>query len=287
MSHPLSFSIALAATAILPLAGVEPFIAPPGWTQVAATDCEELALGVPPPDGEYAVYDGFLTTYHKKSPDQSRWMARCVQVEQDAIEGKVISLIGRTLEDGRTRECGAFIWWGSGRAAVGGGKTEQDAIRWEYRASFQAGTGFAGVALTWPTPDKDWPIHGEIDIIELFDGRRTGVGQTFIHKDRKVGSRAADCWPKSGHYSTIDWTAWNDIACEWVPTKYVAVFHKLPHQKAWKELCREKDARWIPDTLPHRLTFQMETGELARPYAKEVRWRIARMAAYRPKATAR
>ena len=260
----------------------------PGWELVEENALADLPVGdhTVLPKGEFAVYDGFFSTAKK-----GRWLARDVSVQDDPAAGRVVVLSGRLNEDG-SRDGGAFIWHGKNHQADGGGTTAESAVRWEYRTAFQPGNGFAGVSLSWPLLDRDWPLHGEIDIIEMYDGNRKDTGQTNIHLDSRKGSGAHDWFPKGErgkglHYTGVDWSQWMDVACEWVPTRSIAVYCKRPAETRWRELCRETDARWIPADGKHRLTFQMEFMDQTMPFAQgPVAWKFSRFAVYRPAGTA-
>lgn len=297
--HHIPFLLLLAVLMVwpgAPAAAAESSVRP-GWTLVEENTMSDLTVGRPLPDGEFVVYNYGTSTYHRKdNPVPLDWMARNVGVEHDATEGKVIVINGRLNEKG-VRESGVFYWNGKRNAAgdrnaEGGGRTAADAVRWEYRAAMQAGNGFAGITLTWPVEKSIWPLDGEIDIIEFTSGRRRDVGNTNIHLDGTRNSPNHDYFPKDSrgrktHYTGVDWSQWTDVACEWIPTRYIAVFTKRPGQSAWRELCRETNPRWIPHSLKHHLTFQMEMADNTRPFAKSLKWKISRLAVYEPaKATA-
>jgi beta-glucanase (GH16 family) len=79
--------------------------------------------------------------------------------------------------------------------------------RWEFRARVEEGTGYAPAILLWPDSDN-WPIDGEIDVMEIVAGDR-GINHTTVHygaEDQRIDSTV-----------TGDFTEWHNYAVDWQP----------------------------------------------------------------------
>ncbi|WP_158550861.1 family 16 glycosylhydrolase [Geodermatophilus sp. TF02-6] len=79
--------------------------------------------------------------------------------------------------------------------------------RWEFRARVEPGTGYAPAILLWPDSDN-WPVDGEIDVMEIIAGDRQ-TNHTTVHY-------GADDQRDEG-IVTGDFTQWHTYAVDWQP----------------------------------------------------------------------
>jgi licheninase len=119
--------------------------------------------------------------------------------------------------------------------------------RWEVRFRADAGAGYAPVVLLWP--EGQWPLDGEVDLIEIFNGPRRGANE-FLHlgaKNRFIGKRI----PR-----TVNFTKWHTMAVDWLPDH---ITFWLDGKMLWTVERSIGDANYVPST-PFRLTLQNDAG---------------------------
>jgi beta-glucanase (GH16 family) len=96
----------------------------------------------------------------------------------------------------------------TGRGDVSGGMNWQGGQtygRWEFRARSDRGSGYAPAILLWPT-SGDWPVDGEIDVMEI--GRGDRQESTFTLHWGADNSQTQ-------FRSAADFTQWHTFAVEW------------------------------------------------------------------------
>lgn len=141
----------------------------------------------------------------------------------------------------------------SGMAWEGG---DQRYGKWQVRAKFDAGTGYAPVLLLWPRDDADWAAAGEVDFSEIIAGDRSVNNFTLHYGANNV---------QNGTSVSGDFTQWHVYTVEWTPTLSMfvdetRVFHTSavstlppgPMHLAIQQNCGPY-ADWIPapdDTTP-------------------------------------
>jgi beta-glucanase (GH16 family) len=169
------------------------------------------------------------------------------QVSIDTTAHQLKSLAQLTGGSGSSRVGGAYYWTGANNAAI------RQYGAWEIDFFNQGQAGYAPVLLMWPIPDVgNWPIDGEIDIVEL--GVTTSATTTFtggsinLHLDTSAGSSRA---LHLSFPSKTDWTAPHTVRMEWMPS-YISIFLD------GTQVATTTDTSYIPHTKPMRLTMQQE-----------------------------
>ena len=207
------------------------------WTEVASEDFSTNTLAT-----NFVVYDGGQAT----SYTADSWMASQVSINTTTKE--LLSLAELTGGPGSSRVGGAYYWTGgSSSPAI------MQYGAWEIDFYNQGQAGYAPVLLMWPIPDDgNWPIDGEIDIVEL--GVTTSSTVTFtggsinIHLDTTAGSSRA---LHLSFPSTTNWTVQHTVRMEWMPS-YISIFLD------GTQVATTTDTSYIPHTKPMRLTLQQE-----------------------------
>ena len=239
-TQALSITVTSSATTGPPPSGGTTGSGP--WTEVASETFTTNNLST-----NFVVYNnGQATSYTADS-----WMASQVSIDTTAHQLK--SLAELTGGAGSSRVGGAYYWSGTGNAAM------MQYGAWEIDFYSQGQAGYAPVLLMWPIPDDgNWPVDGEIDIVEL--GVTTSSSVTFtggsinIHLDTSAGSSRA---LHLAFPSNTNWTAGpnadgtHTVRMEWMPT-YISIF--LDGVQA----ATTTDTSYIPHTKAMRLTMQQE-----------------------------
>jgi beta-glucanase (GH16 family) len=114
--------------------------------------------------------------------------------------------------------------------------------KWEFRARVEPGTGYAPAVLLWPDSDN-WPIDGEIDVMEIVEGDRQ-TNHTTVHY-------GADDQRDEG-IVTGDFTQWHTYAVDWQPDS-ITVY--LDGEQVYRNT--------NPAAIPHgpmHLAIQLDVG---------------------------
>jgi len=114
--------------------------------------------------------------------------------------------------------------------------------RWEFRARVEQGTGYAPAILLWPDSDN-WPLDGEIDVMEIVDGARA-VNNTTVHygtDDQRVDTTVDG-----------DFTQWHNYAVDWQRDRITVYLDG-------NETFSTTDPAVIPDG-PMHLAIQLDVG---------------------------
>lgn len=130
---------------------------------------------------QWTVYDG------KATNGDSVWTPDNVSVRDGRL---VLSGMGSTV--------GGLCWCGPNTPDYAFGN-------YEFRVRVDAGNGYIPVLLLWPDAE-DWPIGGEIDMLEVPNGDRQ-EGNATLHY-------AADN-QQFGRSAPADFTQWQTIRLEW------------------------------------------------------------------------
>jgi beta-glucanase (GH16 family) len=133
----------------------------------------------------------------------------------------------------------------TGRGDVSGGMNWQGGQtygRWEFRARSDQGNGYAPAILLWPT-SGDWPIDGEIDVMEI--GRGDRQESTFTLHWGADNSQTQ-------FRSAADFTQWHTFAVEWTADHITYFLDGVPQYT-------NTDPAAIPDG-PMHLAIQNDVG---------------------------
>ncbi|MFI6296637.1 glycoside hydrolase family 16 protein [Nonomuraea sp. NPDC050790] len=115
--------------------------------------------------------------------------------------------------------------------------------RWEVRFRMDRGAGYGPAVLLWPQTEK-WPDHGEIDIMEVPNPKRTR-GVHFLHNGPEN--------TKKGMGVSRDFTKWHVVAVDWLPK---SITFYVDGKQTW----RVTDPKLIPRIAPMHLALQNDVG---------------------------
>lgn len=142
----------------------------------------------------------FSDEFDGSSFNQSKW---------GAYEGVGNAGIGRRVTSAVTQGNGELTITGNG---MNGGGFASDYTStygyYEVRSRFDANsTGYNTATLLWPT-SENWPVDGEIDVSEIFNGDTSNAG-SFVH----WGSGNQQLYSEN----TGDFSQWHTWAVDWQP----------------------------------------------------------------------
>ncbi len=133
---------------------------------------------------------------------------------------------------------------GNGWSAGGmGSKQKQTYGLYEVRARVDRNIGYNTAVLLWPSSER-WPIDGEIDISEIFDGDNAGRMGSFVH----WGANNQQLW----HFESADFTQWHTYGVNWQPD---SLTYYLDGREIWKVT----EPAAIPHN-PHFLAIQLDVS---------------------------
>lgn len=214
----------------------------PAFTLIASDDCSTNKIGT-----EWEAYDyGNATGYGANS-----WMARNFTYN---ASGKYYDL--KAWKNGSKREGAGVLWHGPSEKAIMLGGA------WELDVATDDQDHYGLVFLMWPDGPNPWPIDGEIDVFEVYDGGFTSCGESNYHLDTTADSSRALNAPSSAANSSstdisrgsygINLTQRHTIRVEWVPGNYLATFVDGVMK------AKTTNTSYIPHTWAMRLTLQQE-----------------------------
>lgn len=178
----------------------------------------------------------FFDDFNGNSVNESAW---------GIYEGRGNAGIGTRDRSAISGGNGALKITGNGWSAGGmGSKHEQTYGLYEIRARLDRGRGYNQAILLWPSSGR-WPIDGEIDIAEIFDGDNVNKMGSFVH----WGANNKQLW----HLEYGDFSQWHTYAVDWQPDRLT--FY-LDGRVIWTVT----EPAAIPHN-PHFLAIQLDVSE--------------------------